>query len=291
MAERRRADVPHPLSVEQRAVLTRLVRNPIYELIPLPNARERAAALPPAARVTVTVSVRLGLDATLDLGVWLAAHGHDVSPHVAARLIRDRAHLLDVLDRARNASIRKLFVVGGDGPPSGEFPDGLALLRALHEVGHPFDEIGVPAYPEGHVHIPADVLVRDLREKQAYADVMTTQMSFNPTAVDAWTTHVRRDHILLPIHLGIPGAVPLPRLMRIASRIGVAESSRYLMKHRSLLGHLLHGGSFGPDAFLLELARTLIQPTADVRALHIFTMNEVAATVDWQRRLLENLGG
>lgn len=281
--------MPHPFPTGQRAVLARLVGNPIYELIPLSTARERAAALPPAAPVTVTVSVRLGLDATIDLSAWLAAQGHDVAPHVAARLIRDRAHLVDVLDRLRGAAVRKLFVVGGDGPPSGEFPDGLSLLRALHDIGHPFDEIGVPAYPEGHVRIPEDVLVRDLREKQAYADTMTTQMSFNPSAVQAWMTRVRRDRVLLPIHLGIPGAVPMPRLMAIASRIGVAESSRYLLKHRGLLGHLLHGGSFGPDAFLLDLARALIQPGADVRALHIFTMNEVAATVDWQRRMLAEL--
>jgi methylenetetrahydrofolate reductase (NADPH) len=119
---------------------------------------------------------------------------------------------------------------------------------------------------------------------------MTTQMSFNPSAVLAWMTQVRRDHVLLPIHLGIPGAVPLPRLMAIASRIGVAESSRYLLKHRSLLGHLLHGGTFGPDAFLFDVARALIQPATDVRALHIFTMNEVAATVDWQRRMTAELG-
>lgn len=282
--------MPNPLPIEQRVALTRLVGNLIYELIPLPNARERAAALPPAAPVTVTVSVRLGLDATIELSAWLAAHGHDVAPHVAARLIRDRAHLLDLLDRLRGAAIRKLFVVGGDGPPSGEFADGLSLLRALHEIGHSFDEIGVPAYPEGHVRIPQDVLVRDLQQKQAYADAMTTQMSFNPSAVLAWMTQVRRDHVLLPIHLGIPGAVPLPRLMAIASRIGVAESSRYLLKHRSLLGHLLHGGTFGPDAFLFDVARALIQPATDVRALHIFTMNEVAATVDWQRRMTAELG-
>lgn len=289
MALRKHVEPPHALSVEQRAALKRLVGNPIYELVPLTGAQEHAAALPPAASVTITISERLGLDATLDLAAWLTAQGHDVSPHIAARMIRDRVQLADVLARMRTAAVRKIFVVGGDARPGGAFPDGLALLRALHEIGHPFEEIGVPVYPEGHTRIPADLLLRDLREKQAYADLMTTQMSFNPAAVASWFVQIRRDRIVLPVHLGVPGAVPLPRLLRIAARIGIADSTRYLMKHRSLLGHIVQGGAFGPDAFLLDLARTLADPAADVRALHVFTMNEVAATVQWQRRMLEEL--
>jgi methylenetetrahydrofolate reductase (NADPH) len=77
--------------------------------------------------------------------------------------------------------------------------------------------------------------------------------------------------------------------MRIAVRIGVADSARYLMKHRRLLGHVTQRGSFGPDAFLEALAPTLADPTADVRTLQVFTLNEVAASVAWQTRMLEEL--
>jgi methylenetetrahydrofolate reductase (NADPH) len=274
---------------DERRVLASLVARPIYELIPLGKARDHAVALPPRAPVTVTTSVRLGLDATLGLTEWLSSRGHEVAPHVAARLIRDRAHLVDVLARMRAAGLRKVFVVGGDGPPVGEIADGLSLLRLLDGLGHSFDEIGVPAYPEGHPKIADDVLLRDLREKQRYAQAMTTQMSFNPGAVASWIARIRREGITLPIHLGVPGAVELRRLMTIAARIGVADSTRYLLKHRSLLGHLMQRGSFGADAFLRDLAPTLAAPAADVRALHVFTMNQVEQTVAWQRRMMEEL--
>ena len=277
------------LTADERQVLVRLVANPIYELIPLGNARDHAAALPSSAPVTVTTSVRLGLDATLDLAEWLSSRGHEVAPHFAARLIRDRAHLADLLARIRSANLRKIFVVGGDGPPVGEIADGLSLLRLLNHLGHSFDEVGVPAYPEGHPKISDDVLLRDLREKQRYAHAMTTQMSFNPGAVGKWIARIRSEGITLPIHLGIPGAVEVRRLMAIAARIGVADSTRYLLKHRSLLGHLMQRGSFGADAFLRDLTPALTAPGADVRALHVFTMNQVEQTMAWQRRMLEEL--
>jgi methylenetetrahydrofolate reductase (NADPH) len=279
----------HGMSDEERTALARLVAGPVFELIPLERARESAAALPPGAAVTVTVSVRLGLDATLGLSEWLSSRGHDVAPHLAARLIREREHLSDVLDRLRGAGIRKVFVVGGDGAPTGEIPDGLALIRAIHASGNPLDELGIPAYPEGHTKISSEVLLRDMREKQPLVHLMTTQMSFNPRAVADWIDRIRGEAVTLPIHLGIPGAVELRKLMTIATRIGVADSTRYLLKHRSLLGHLAQGGSFGPDAFLRDLAPVLANPRANVRALHLFTMNQIAATLAWQRRMLEEL--
>jgi methylenetetrahydrofolate reductase (NADPH) len=278
------------LSDEERRALAALVTRPIFELIPLDSARDHAVALPAGSSVTITTSVRLGLDATLGLAEWLSSRGHDVAPHVAARLVRDRAHLTELLGRMRDAHIRKIFVVGGDGPPIGDVPDGLTLLRLIKEIGHSFEEIGVPAYPEGHIKIPDDVLMRDLHEKQSYARTMTTQMSFNPGAVTAWIERIRGEGITLPIHLGIPGAVELRKLMTIATRIGVADSTRYLLKHRSLLGHLLHRASFGADALLRDLAPALADPRTQVRALHVFTMNQVEQTLVWQRRMLEEMG-
>jgi methylenetetrahydrofolate reductase (NADPH) len=276
-------------STEHRRALAALVSNPIYELVPIATARDDASALPPQARVTITTSARLGLDATLGLAEWLAGRGHDVAPHIAARLVRDRAHVRDVVVRLRSANIRRIFIVGGDAAAVGAITDGLTLIRAMQEIGHHFDEIGVPVYPEGHPTIADDVLLRDLWEKQPLVQGMTTQMSFNPGAVASWIAHVRQAGIVLPIHLGIPGVVGLRKLTTIAARIGVADSTRYLMKHRGLLGHLAQLGSFGPDAFLRDLASTLADPRADVRALHVFTMNQVAATVTWQQKLLEEL--
>jgi len=278
--------MPH---AEYRDAVARLIANPIYELIPLGTARDDAAALPATARVTITTSTRLGLDATMNLAEWLAARGHDVAPHIAARLVRDRGHVSDIIARLRSANVRKVFVVGGDAAPVGDIKDGLSFIRALNDIGHHFDEIGIPAYPEGHPTIPDDVLLRDLWEKQPFAQWMTTQMSFNPHAVAAWVSRVRRAGIVLPMHLGIPGVVGLRKLTSIAARIGVADSARYLMKHRGLLGHLAQLGSFGSDDFLEDFAPTLADSEVNVRALHVFTMNQVTATVTWQQKMLAEL--
>src|SRR5678816_1490547 len=181
-----RARLGTTLSAPLRSALAARVANPIYELVPVGGLEEAAAALPPQASVSVTASPRLGVDATLDAAEWLAAHGHDVCPHLAARSIRDRAHLADIVARIRNAGIRKAFVVGGDGDAIGEFRDGLTLLQALEPLGGWLEEIGVPSYPEGHPTITDSVLLNDLRAKQRFAHAMTTQMSFNPQAVTTW---------------------------------------------------------------------------------------------------------
>jgi methylenetetrahydrofolate reductase (NADPH) len=277
------------LSAQQRSALASLIANPIYELVPIPGVEQAAAGLPPRAPVTVTASPRLGVGATLDVAESLAAQGHDVCPHLAARSIRDRAHLADIIARLRSAGIHKACVVGGDGDAIGEFRDGLTLLEALAAVGDWVREIGVPSYPEGHPRIADGVLLDDLRAKQRFAHATTTQMSFNPGAVAAWITRVRDQGISLPIHLGVPGVLRMTRLAKIGARIGVADSMRYLMKNRGLLGRLVTGDSYGPDALLAGLASTLAGPTADVRALHVFTMNQVAETIAWQRTMMDEL--
>ena len=284
-----RARLGTTLSAPLRSALAARVANPIYELVPVGGVEEAAAALPPQASVTVTASPRLGIDATLDAAEWLAASGHDVCPHLAARSIRDRAHLADIVARIRNAGIRKAFVVGGDGEAIGEFRDGLTLLQALEPLGGWLEEIGVPSYPEGHPTISDRLLRDDLREKQRYAHATTTQMSFKPGAVASWITRLRDEGITLPIHLGVPGVLPFGKLMRMAAHIGVADSMRYLLKNRSLLGQLVQGGAFGADALLIGLASTIADPRANVLALHVFTMNQVAETVEWQRRLMAEL--
>ena len=284
MAGKRRD--PEEISAEVAGALRALVSSPKFELIPLSNALERAESLPPGATVTVTASPSHGIEATFDLSEALKARGHDVTPHLSAHMIRDRAHLRELLDRARAAGITKAFVVGGDAKDRGTFHDGVHLLRAIDELGHPFIEIGVPSYPEGHPDIADDVLLDALKEKQKLASSMTTQMCFNPSALSSWLTRVRMQGITLPVHLGVPGVAELTKLMAISARIGVADSARYLKKNKGMVGHLVRGGSFGPDAFLEALAPTIADRAARVQALHVFTFNQVANTADWQRRML-----
>ncbi|HEX6579333.1 MAG TPA: methylenetetrahydrofolate reductase [Actinomycetota bacterium] len=289
MLQRRRRGTA-PTSELEREALIRLVRRPLFELVPLRDALERANALPAGAATTVTASPSHGIEATIELCEGLRARGHDTTPHLAAHMFLDRAHVGDVLDRCRAAGIRSAFVVGGDAKDRGEIHDGLALIRLMEEVGHPFTSIGVPGYPEGHPSIPDYVLTTSLRDKQAHASYVTTQMSFDPEAISAWIARVRIEGVTMPVHLGVPGAATMRKLTTVGARIGVMGSVRYLRKHRRLLGHVVKR-SFGPDALLAALAPALADTTADIRALHLFTFNQVEETVAWQRRMLAELEG
>jgi methylenetetrahydrofolate reductase (NADH) len=287
LGKRREAE---SISADVAEALRALVSSPKFELIPISNALDRAASLPPGATVTVTASPSHGIEATLDLAEDVAALGHEAIPHLSAHMVRGHVHLRDLLQRARDTGLRSAFVVGGDAKDRGEFHDGLSLLRAMEELGHPFLQIGVPAYPEGHPDIADDVLLAVLLEKQRYASYMTTQMCFNPDAITGWVTGLRAQGVSLPIHLGVPGVAEITKLMRVAARIGVADSARYLKKNRKIVGHLLSPGSFGPDALLEGLGATVADPLAAIQRLHVFTFNEVGATVAWQQRMLAELG-
>jgi methylenetetrahydrofolate reductase (NADPH) len=260
-------------------------------MIPLKGAAERCQALPPGSTVTVTASPGQGIEATLDLAAALAAAGHAVIPHLSAHMIHDQAHLGDVLTRCRAEGFTRAFVVGGDAKDTGTFHDGIALLRAIVEAGSPFDEIGIPSYPQGHVDISDATLLEALLAKQPMASYAATQMCFNPNAIIDWIARIRAAGVTLPIHLGIPGVAELTKLLTISAKIGVADSARYLKKNRKMIGKLLSPGSFGPDALLEGVAPTLTDPIAGIEALHVFTFNQVEATLEWQQRMLESLEG
>jgi methylenetetrahydrofolate reductase (NADPH) len=277
------------LDAAQREALWSLVAGAKFELIPLSNAPERVAELPAGAVTTVTASPSHGIEATVELARALVAAGHESIPHLSAHMIRDRAHLGDLLGRMRDAGIRRAFVVGGDAKDPGMFRDGLSLLRAMEEVGHGLDEIGVPSYPDGHVDIADDELLSVLKEKQRYASYMTTQMCFDPAAIISWIARMRAEGVTLPVHIGTPGVAELAKLMAVSARIGVADSARYLRKNRKLVGGLLSPGRYGPDALLRGLAPAVVDPAARIEALHVFTFNQVVATVEWQRRMLASL--
>ncbi len=185
------------LTPEQRTALTSVVRKSKFEIIPLKGIQEKSEALPAGATVTVTASPAKGMDATIELAEWLTRTGrnYDVIPHLSSKLVRDRAHLGELLTRIRAAGMKKVFVVGGDGDAIGTFKDGVDLVRAVAESGQPLDEIGVPAYPEGHSAIPNDALMRALKDKQPHAQTMATQMAFNPNEVGEWILKVRGEGV------------------------------------------------------------------------------------------------
>src|SRR5512140_1989875 len=174
------------LTSTRAAALAAVLRAPTFELVPLKNALDQAAFLPPGSTVSVTVSPAKGIEATVALSEQLQARGFRAVPHLSARMIRDRVHLAELVAWLEGAGIDRAFVVGGDAKEPGDYPDGLSLLRAMAEIGHPLREIGIPAYPQGHAFIADGPLLEALRGKTSFASYMTTQLCFDPTAIASW---------------------------------------------------------------------------------------------------------
>ncbi|HEX7263742.1 MAG TPA: hypothetical protein VF383_06155, partial [Candidatus Dormibacteraeota bacterium] len=135
--------------------LISLLTAPRYEVLPTDDVEARILAhVPKDVTITVTASPRRGIDATVSLAERLAKQGYQVVPHISARLIRDRAHLREVLDRVVALGTRDVFIVAGDAKePAGDYPDSVSLLTAITGESHGLKEIGVTGYPERHSFI------------------------------------------------------------------------------------------------------------------------------------------
>jgi methylenetetrahydrofolate reductase (NADPH) len=274
-----------------REAVAGVLAAPTFELVPLKHAIEAAAHLPPGANVAVTASPAKGIEATIALTEQLQAAGFRAVPHLSARMIRDRAHLRDLIAWLEGVGADRAFIVGGDEKEPGAYPDGLSLLRELDEIGHPLAEIGIPAYPQGHAFIADGPLLEALRAKVPYASYMTTQMCFDPKAIGEWLLARRAEGLRLPAHIGVPGVAEPHRLLAITARIGVADTHRFLTKNTRFVARLLRsGGFYRPDGLLEGLAPVIADPDARVVDLHVYTFNAVSATESWRRRYLERLG-
>ncbi len=278
------------LSDPERATLRRLLGAAKLEILPLGAVLAELPAIEPGTTLAVTASPVKGLEASIALGAQLRAAGYEAVIHLAARMVADRDHLRRLLSTMAEAGLDRAFVVGGDAPRPGEYPDALSLLRDMAEVGHHLREIGIGGYPEGHPTIPDDRLLAALRDKAPFADYMTTQLCFDGEALRDWLRARRTDGIALPVDIGIPGAVDTARLLRISARIGVRDATRFVLKHGGLVGRLMRPGGYRPDGLLSNLAPMLADPDAGVRGLHLYTFNQLERTAAWRREYVDAVG-
>jgi methylenetetrahydrofolate reductase (NADPH) len=251
---------------------------------------QQAAFLPAGATVSVTASPAKGIEATVALCEQLQAAGFRAVPHLSARMVRDRAHLVDLIAWLEGAGVDRAFVVGGDTKEPGDYPDGLSLLREMAEIGHPLSEIGIPAYPQGHAFIADGPILDALHAKAAFASYMTTQLCFDPGAIATWIAVRRGEGLTLPVHVGVPGVAEPHKLLAISARIGVADTHRFLTKNLRFVARLVRsGGFYRPDALLEGLAPHLTDPAADIVDLHMYTFNAVDTFESWRRDYLAKL--
>lgn len=272
-------------SVEQQQNLLSRAR---FEVLPLRGTAEKAEELPAGTTVTVTSSPAKGTEATLDLAARLRSQGLHVVPHLAARLVLDGAQLADLLDRMDGLGLTEAFVIAGDADqPAGDFPDALALLRGMEELGRRPHRVGITGYPEPHAFISDDSTIRAMTEKARYADYIVSQICYDPHTIIRWAREIRDRGVLLPVHIGIPGAVDVTKLLRVSLKIGLGESMRFLRKQHGVVTRLL--SRYTPDELVEELSPHLLEDSLALAGWHVFTFNEIVGTVRWRDDLITRL--
>ncbi len=276
-----------PLRAEKGVTLADLLRTPRYEVLPTDDAADRVLAyVPKDVTITVTASPRRGMPATVHLAVRLAQLGYQAVPHLSARLIRDTHELGQILDALKPAGITNVFVVAGDArEPAGMFPDSLSLLSAL-PPDHGLKEIGVTGYPESHPFIHDDVTIQAMWDKRRLASYIVSNMSFDPTTVTSWLERVRGRGVELPIHIGMAGVADPIRLLKVSTKIGVADAARFLRGHPSWVARMFRPGGYEPGRFVTAMLPAMSSPALRVAGLHVFTFNEIEPTERWRREML-----
>jgi methylenetetrahydrofolate reductase (NADPH) len=277
-------------AVTRNQTVHRLLTHARYEVLPTPSTEEKVlASVPLDVPVTVTASGAKGLEATLSLAESLAGQGYVTVPHLAARMISGRTELGEIRARLAAAGITRVFVPGGDVDPVGDYPDAFSLLEDLNSLPQPFEQIGITGYPETHPKITDDLTVQAMWDKRRHATHVVSNLTFDAGAIKSWVSRMRGRGVTMPLLLGMPGPIDRAKLLTMATKIGVGESTRFLAKHKGTFARLAAPGGFTGQRFLEECAGVAARPESLIEGLHIFTFNQIAQTEEWRQDLLSRL--
>ena len=217
----------------------------------------------------------------------ILAEGQSAAAHFSC-IGATRASVRNELAQLQVIGIKRLVALRGDLPSGygigGEFQYASDLVAFIREETGDHFHIEVAAYPE--IHPQAKSPEADLQafatKVRAGADSAITQYFFNADAYFRFVDDAQRLGLEVPI---VPGIMPIlgsTQLMRFSDACG-AEIPRWLR---------LRLQSFGDDtasirAFGLDVITSLCEQlrSGGAPALHFYTMNQSAATLELCRRL------
>lgn len=275
---------------KDKATIQRLLQNSRYEILPTASIEAKVTeSVPTDVPVTITSSPSMGLERGLELAESLARQGYDVVPHLAAKMITGRSQLEELAARLGESGITGVFVPGGDAEPAGDYHDALSMLEDLTAMGSPFKDVGVTGYPESHPTIHDDLTVQSMWDKRKHATYVVSNLTFDAKVIRDWIHRMRLRGITLPLLLGVPGPIDRAKLLNIATKIGVGDSTRFLSKQKGLMARLVAPGGFTGESFIEKCAPTIGEAEARVTGLHVYTFNAVAETEAWRQDWLKRL--
>ncbi len=207
--------------------VTDLLEHPRYEVIPFGGIEEAVLEhVPTEVTVTVTTSPEKGLEPTLDLAERLAEHGYEVVPHLAARHVRDRAHLAEIVARMRATGASDVLVLARRRRGAGG-----RVRRLASRSCEPWPSSGIRsetsasrATRRATPLISDAATIKSMFAKEEFATYIVSQICFDPQVTAAGSRAVWERGTRLPIYIGLPGAVPRTKLLRVSSGFGVGDS-------------------------------------------------------------------
>ena len=217
----------------------------------------------------------------------ILAEGVDAASHFSC-IGATRESVRAQLAQLKSMGVKRLVALRGDlhsgWGAGGEFhyaSDLVAFIRA--ETGSDF-RLEVAAYPEMHpqARSPEADLQAYATKVRAGADAAITQYFYNADAFFRFVDDTRKLGLGVPV---VPGIIPITsstQLMRFSDACG-AEIPRWIRLRLQAFGDDLASiRAFGLDV-VTDLCERLRR--AGVPALHFYTMNQSAATLEICRRL------
>jgi len=220
-----------------------------------------------AENTSVNVTFLPGTDPldTIATAKRLRDEGMNPIPHIAARSLRDKEQLEDLLAKmTRQAEVREVLVIGGGvDRPLGPFDSSMQVLNTGLLQKYGITTIGVSGHPEGSPDISPDQLALAIAQKNEFARseglhlYMETQFCFDARAVLAWEKQIRLAGNRLPIRVGIPGPATIKTLFRFAQISGIGPSMRFIAKQARNVAKLMTVQS--PHLLLAGLAEGMAE--------------------------------
>ena len=243
-----------------------------------------------AEGTTVNVTFLPGTDPkdTVDVAVRLRDEGMNPVPHIAARSLKSKEQLDElVADMTNRAKVDEVLVIGGGvDNPVGDFASSMDVLETGILQKYGIKKIGVSGHPEGSPDISDDELAHAISWKNDFAKsegldlYMETQFCFEADAVVNWEKSIRAAGNNLPIRIGIPGPATIKTLFRFAQISGIGPSMRVIAKQAKNVTKLLTVQS--PHLLIAGLAEAMAaDPDSRIQHFHYYPFGGFAKTSRW----------
>jgi methylenetetrahydrofolate reductase (NADPH) len=271
-----------------------------FELFP-PRTPEGVAKLPSVIGQLAAVrpsyfSITYGAGGSTQEGTYetlmaVARHsGVEAAPHLTC-VGSTRAHIASLLDRYRQAGVKRIVALRGDLPatamsPSapGDFHYANELVTFIRQTHGDAFQIEVAAYPEMHPQAasPGADFEHFRRKVEAGADAALTQLFYNADAYFDFMERCSKAGIAIPV---IPGIMPITgfaNTVRFCGGCG-ADLPRWVrLRLEELEDDKPALIDFGLDV-VARLCETLLKGGAP--GLHFYTVNQAAPTLRLWKRL------